>query len=304
LWGGKGVGGEEAAGDEFLGELDLAGGEVDGGGLGKSAVEEFVVEELVGDLGEAIGRQDGNGECEPVLGVIVVFWDRRGKALAEFHLGLEAGDTEVLGDVKVVEKDFLEGGLKFRGRVVSGAAKFFQHLLRGGLGVVGLAEPVKNKEELFLHLGRGAELVEGGGVKKFLQILFSDFNALELAHALGRGHGVEDQVVIRSHVVAPAKQVDVGVVVVLDQERNGSWWNGKKDEGEPPNDPQEKKLHYLRIARVRFLERGEITRRQEGLKVGGLESSFRKWTSPSSRQAIGNWTYSVAVSPPLPIRRG
>ena len=49
------VGREEAAGDEFLGEFDLAGGKGGGGCLGEGAVEEFIVEELVGDLGEAIG---------------------------------------------------------------------------------------------------------------------------------------------------------------------------------------------------------------------------------------------------------
>ncbi len=77
-----------------------------------------------------------------------------------------------------------------------------------------------------MHLGGGSELVERGGIEKFFQILLGDFDSFQLAHALGRGHGVEDQVVIRSHVVAPAKKVDVGVVVVLDEERNGSWWGG------------------------------------------------------------------------------
>jgi hypothetical protein len=220
LRGGEGVGGEEASGDEFLGELDLAGGEGGGGGLGEGAVEEFVVEELVGDLGEAVGGKDGDGEGEAVLGVAVGFRDRRGKALAESGLGLEAGDAEVLGEVKVVKEDFLEGGLGLGGRVVAGAAKLFEHFLGGGLGIVGLAKPVKDEEELFLHLGRGAELVEGGGVEKFFQVFLGDFDALELAEALGRGHGVEDQVVVRCHVVSAAEQVDVGVVVVLDEERD------------------------------------------------------------------------------------
>ena len=140
------VGGEEAAGDEFLGELDLAGGELGRGGLGKRPVEELIVEKLVGDLGEAVGRQDGDGEGKAVVGVLVVLGDHGGEALAEFHLGLKAGDAEVLGDVKVIEEHFLEGGLLFRGRVVIGTAKFLEHFLRGGLGIVGLAKPVQNHQ--------------------------------------------------------------------------------------------------------------------------------------------------------------
>jgi hypothetical protein len=38
-----------------LGKLDLAGGKVGGRGLGKRAIEEFVVEKLMGDLREAVG---------------------------------------------------------------------------------------------------------------------------------------------------------------------------------------------------------------------------------------------------------
>jgi hypothetical protein len=155
------------------------------------------------------------------LGVIVLFRDRRGKALTELHLGLKAGDTEVLRDMKVVEKNFLQGGLKFRGRVVAVAADLLEHFLSGGFGIVGLAEPVEDEEELFLHLSGGTELVEGGGVKKFLQILFGDFDALELAHALGRSHGVEDQVVVRGHVISTPEEIDIGVVVVLNQK--GDW---------------------------------------------------------------------------------
>ena len=228
-------------------ELNLAGREVGGGSLGEGAVEEFVVKELVGDLGEAIGRQDGNGKGEPVLGVIVVFRDRRGKALAEFYLGLEAGDTEVLGDMKVVEKHFLQGGLKFRGRVVAVAADLLEHFLSGGFGIVGLAEPVEDEEELFLHLSGGTELVEGGGVKKFLQILLRDFDALELAHALGRGHGVEDQAVVWRQVVPTTEQVDIGVIVVLDEE-----WDGNRrsslNQGRTKKKPnKEKPVHAIRL---------------------------------------------------------
>ena len=163
-----------------------------------------------------------NGEGEAVVGVLVVLGDHGGEALAEFYLGLKAGDAEVLGDVEVVEEHFLEGGLQFRGGVVAGAAEFLEHFLRGGFRVVGLAKPVEDQQELFLHLGGSAELVEGGGIEKLFQVFLGDFDALELAHALGRGHGVEDQVVVGRQVVSAAKQVDVGVVVVLDQKSHRS----------------------------------------------------------------------------------
>ena len=67
-----------------MGELDLAGGEGGGGGLGKRAVEKFVVEQLVGDFGEAVGGKDGNGEGEAVFGVVVRLGDGGGEALAKF----------------------------------------------------------------------------------------------------------------------------------------------------------------------------------------------------------------------------
>jgi hypothetical protein len=156
LRGGEGVGGEEAAGDEFLGEFDLAGGKGGGGCLGEGAVEKLVVKKLMGDLREAVGRQDGDGEGEAVVGVLVVLGDHGGEALAEFYLGLKAGDTEVLGDVEVIKEHFLEGGLQFRGGAVTSAAEFLQQLLRGGLGIVGLAKPVEDQQELFLHLGGSA----------------------------------------------------------------------------------------------------------------------------------------------------
>ena len=54
-------------------------------------------------MGKAIGWQDRDGKSDAILGVVVVFRDRRGKALAEPYLGLKAGDAEMLGDMKVVE---------------------------------------------------------------------------------------------------------------------------------------------------------------------------------------------------------
>ena len=93
-------------------------------------------------MGKTVWRENRDGEGEAVLRVIVVFWDRGGQALSKLDLSLKASDAKVLGDLEVVQKNLLEGGLRFRGWVVAAAAKLFEHLLGGGLGVVGLAEEV------------------------------------------------------------------------------------------------------------------------------------------------------------------
>jgi len=87
----KCVSGKQTARDQFLGELDLTGGEGAGGGFGKWSVEQFVVEQLVGDLREAVGGENGNGECEAVVGVVVGLGYGGGEALAKFD---EAGEAE------------------------------------------------------------------------------------------------------------------------------------------------------------------------------------------------------------------
>jgi hypothetical protein len=86
----KCVRGKQAAGDQLLGEFDLAGGKSGGGGFGQGAVEQFVIEKLMGDLGEAFGGKDRNWEGDTIQGVIVRFRDRGGEALTEFH---EAGEA-------------------------------------------------------------------------------------------------------------------------------------------------------------------------------------------------------------------
>ena len=84
----------------------------------------------MGDLREAVGGKDGNDKGEAVAGIIVRFRNHGGPALPEFHLGLETGNPEVLGDVKVVQKDFLKGGLSFRRRISAIMTKLLQQLLQ------------------------------------------------------------------------------------------------------------------------------------------------------------------------------
>ena len=89
-----------------MGELDLAGGKLGGGGQWKRADEKLVVEELVSDLGESVGWKDGDSKREAVLGVVIVFLDGGRAALTQLHLALKTGDTKVLGHMEIVEKNF------------------------------------------------------------------------------------------------------------------------------------------------------------------------------------------------------
>ena len=247
LRGGERVGGEEAAGDEFLGELNLAGGEVGGGGLGEGAIKELIIVELVSDLGEAVGRKDGNGEGEAVLWVIVGFWNHRRQALAKLDLSLKTGDAEVLGDMEIIKQHLFQGGLLFIRGVVAVPAQFIQHFLGGGLGIVSLAEPIENQQKLLLHLGGCTQLAEGGRVEKFLEVFLGVFYSTELSHALGGSHGVEHQVVVRSHVVSTPKQVDIWIVVMLNQERHGNRRRRLNRGDAKPNGGKQEKAHPPRL---------------------------------------------------------
>jgi hypothetical protein len=66
---------------------------------------------LVGDLGEAVGGEDGDGEGEAIVGVIVRLGDGGREALAEFDEAGEAENTEVASGVVVEEEDFSHGGV-------------------------------------------------------------------------------------------------------------------------------------------------------------------------------------------------
>jgi hypothetical protein len=66
----------------------------------------------------------------------------------------------------------------------------------------------------------------GGGVEKFFQVFLGDFDALELTHALGSGHGVEDQIVILGQIISPSKKVIIFVIGLLQKK-----WQGRRRSG-------------------------------------------------------------------------
>ena len=84
----------------------------------------------MGDLGEAVGGEDGNGEGKAVVGVVVRFGDRGGEALAELNEAGKAENAEVASGVvveckKLIDWDFLKifihspnGTMPFLGRVL------------------------------------------------------------------------------------------------------------------------------------------------------------------------------------------
>jgi hypothetical protein len=141
----KCVSGKQAARDQFFSELDLAGGESGGGGLGKRAIKQFVVKQLVGDLGEAVGGEDGNGEGEAVVGVVVRLGDGGREALAEFDEAGEAENTEVASGVVVEEEDFGHGRVCGSGIVVAAAGDFLEYLFYIGASHIGFGQPVQGE---------------------------------------------------------------------------------------------------------------------------------------------------------------
>ena len=197
LWGSlKRVSGKEAARDQFFSELDLAGGEGGEGGLGKRAIEQLVVEQLVGDLGEAVGGKDGNGEGKAVVGVVVRLGDAGGDALAEFDEAGEAEDTEVASGVVVKEEDFGHGGVCGGGLIAAATGDFLENLLHVGARHIGLGQPVQGEEKISLHSAWSTKLCANKGICEFAKIFHGDLRLFKSVHAGGGGHRVEHQIIV------------------------------------------------------------------------------------------------------------
>jgi hypothetical protein len=188
--------GKQAARDQFFSELDLAGGEGGGGRFGKWAVEQFVVKQLVGDLGEAVRGEDGNGEGEAVVGVVVGFGDGGGEALAELNEAGEAENTEVASGVVVKKEDFGHGGVGWGGLVAASAGDFLEDLFHIGAGHIGFGQPVEGKEKIFRHPARGTQFGHNKGIGESAKIFHGGLRLFENIHAGGGGHRIEHQVIV------------------------------------------------------------------------------------------------------------
>jgi len=183
----------------------LAGGEGAGGGPRKRAVEQFVVEQLVGNLGEAVGGEDGNGEGEAVVGVVVRLGDAGGDALAEFDEAGEAENTEVACGVIVKEEDFGHSGVGWGGLIPATSGDFLENLFHIGARHIGLGQPVEGKEKISLHSAWGTKLCANKRVGEPAKIFHSGLRLFENVHAGGGSHRIEHQFIVISARV-PAKE--------------------------------------------------------------------------------------------------
>jgi hypothetical protein len=187
----KCVRGKQTARDQFFSKLDLAGGKCGGSGLGKRAIEKFVVEQLVGDLGEAVGEENGNGEGEAVVGVVIRLGDGRGEALAELNEAGEAENTEMASGVVVKEEDLSHGGVGWGGLVAAAAGDFLEDLFDAGAGHIGFGQPVEGKEKISLHSAWGTKLCANKGIGQPAKIFHGGLRLFENVHAGGCGHRIE-----------------------------------------------------------------------------------------------------------------
>jgi hypothetical protein len=150
----------------------------------------------VGDLGEAVGGEDGNGEGEAVVGVVVRLGDRGGEALAEADEAGEAENAEVASGVIVKEEDFSHGGVGWGGLIAAAAGDFLEDLFDAGAGHIGFGQPVEGKEKIFRHPARCTEFGHNKRVGESAKILHGGFRLLENVHAGGGGHRVEHQIIV------------------------------------------------------------------------------------------------------------
>jgi len=185
----------------------LAGGEGAVGGLGKGTVEKFVVEQLVGDLGEAVGGEDGNGEGEAVVGVVVRLGNGGGEALAEFDEAGEAENTEVASGVVVKEEDFGHGGVGWGGLVAAAAGDFLQNLLHICACHIGFGQPVQGKKKISLHPTWSTKLCAKKRIGESAKIFHGGLGLFEDIHAGRRGQRIEHEIIVIRHGPSPKESI-------------------------------------------------------------------------------------------------
>ena len=159
----------------------------------------------MGDLGEAVGGEDGNGEGEAVVGVVVRLGNGGGEALAELNEAREAENTEVASGVVVKEEDFSHGGVCGGGLIAAAAGDFLEDLFDAGSGHIGFGQPVEREEKIFRHPARGTEFGHNKRVGESAKIFHGGLGLFENVHAGGGGHRIEHQVIVPSAGV-PTKE--------------------------------------------------------------------------------------------------
>jgi hypothetical protein len=161
----------------------------------------------VGDLGEAVWGEDGNGEGEAVVGVVVRLGDGGGEALAELNEAGKAENAEVACGVVVEEEDFSHGGVCGGGLIAAAAGDFLENLFDTGSGHIGFGQPVQGKEKISLHPAWSTKFCADKGIGESAKIFHSGLRLFENVHAGGGGHRIEHQVIVPSAGVPPKETV-------------------------------------------------------------------------------------------------
>jgi hypothetical protein len=159
----------------------------------------------VGDLGEAVGGEDGDGEGEAVVGVVVRLGDGGGEALAELNEAGKAENAEVASGVVVKEEDFSHSGVCGGGLVAAPAGDFLENLFDAGSGHIGFGQPVESEEKIFRHPARCTEFGHNKRVGESAKIFHGGLCFFENVHAGGGGHRIEHQFIVPSAGV-PTKE--------------------------------------------------------------------------------------------------
>jgi hypothetical protein len=161
----------------------------------------------VGDLGEAVGGEDGNGEGEAIVGVVVRFRDGWGEALAEFDEAGEAENTEVASGVVVEEEDFGHGGVGWGGLIAAAAGDFLDNLFYIGASHIGFGQPVQGEEKIFPHSAWSTKLCANKRIGEFAKIFHGGLRLFENVYAGGGSHRLEHQFIVISTGVTPKETV-------------------------------------------------------------------------------------------------
>jgi len=257
----KCVRGKQTARDQFFGKLDLAGGESRGGGFWKWPVEQFVVEQLVGDLGKAVGGEDGDGEGEAVVGVVVRLGDRGGEALAKFDETGEAKDTEVASGVVVKEEDFSHGGVGWSGLIATSAGDFLEDLFYICACHIGFGQPVEGEKKISLHPAWSTKFCADKRIGEFAKIFHSGLRLFENVHAGGGGHRIEHEFIVPSAGV-PAKETVLILISGVEWQDEGRGRVSRMQKGAKEK-KQEKGVRHKEM--LRLIEReGSVLGKRDG----------------------------------------
>lgn len=153
----------------------------------------------MGDFGKAVGGEDGNGEGEAVVGVVVRLGYGWGEALAELNEAREAENTEVASGVVVKEEDFSHGGVCGGGLIAAAAGDFLEDLFDAGSGHIGFGQPVEGEEKIFRHPARGTQFGHNKRVGEPAKIFHGGLRLFENIHAGGGSHRIEHEVIVIRH---------------------------------------------------------------------------------------------------------